>query len=560
VAGGVPAAFTAQGDSGIDVVTDANGAATAEIFPQGNPSGVTQVRIQIIRPGMAPHEPSRLTVGEGGTTVAWSAPGLTAAISGPASAGAGATLNYRIDVSNTGDLPAGDVTLTYTAPPGIVILGANPEGSIFGSRIEWRLGQLAPGAAQSLVVTCRADQPGDFNNCVSAQSSSDGLSADHCVLTRVVQPSIAVSMTGPQEANVGEQVQFAVTVRNNGSVELTGVVVTDHFEAGLEHAVSQSPIEKPLPNLAPGQEQQFAVTFRVTRAGRLCHTLTAAAASGQTATTQACIVAREAPAPQLQPGITLRTFGPQQPLQVGQTGEFVIEAANTGQVPLTSVRLAVSNSPSLKPVAATSTDNRQQVGSQLVWTIDRVDAGAVRRFQIHCQALQADAQASVRAEATAREQVQHSAEATVAIVAAETPPEPVPAQKPMPQDQAGLQVTLDDQDDPVRPGQTIRYRLMLANPGAVSDQNVAITVTLPENSTLVRLSRPRQTDIVRTSPDGRTLELSPILEVRAGETQGLDFTFEVRPAAAGRAVFRASVTSARHPTPIVVDEETTVLE
>jgi uncharacterized repeat protein (TIGR01451 family) len=552
IAGGVPAAFTAQGDRGIDVVTDANGAATVEIFPQANSAGATQVRIQIIRPGMAPHEPSRLTVGEGATTVAWSAPGLAAAISGPASAGVGATINYRIDVTNPGDMPAADVTVTYNAPPGLSMVGANPEGAIFGSRMEWRLGQLAPGAAQSLVVTCRADQPGQFNNCVWAQSA-DGLTAEHCVLTAVVQPSISVTMTGPQDATVGEQVQFAVTVRNNGGVELTGVVVTDHFEAGLEHAVSQSPIEKPLADLAPGQEHQFAVTFRVTRAGRLCHTLTATTASGQTATTQACINVREAPP--LQPGMTLRVFGPQQQLQVGQTGEFVIEAANTGQVPLTAVRLAVSNSPSLKPVAVTDTDNRQQVGSQLVWTIDRLDPGAVRRFQINCQGVQADGQAFLRAEATSREQVQQSAQGTIAIVAAAAPS--APAQKPMPQEEGALQVTVGDQDDPVRPGQTIRYRLILANTRTVSDQNVAITVTLPENSTLVRSSGATRT--VRSSPDGRTLELAPIQEIRAGETQGLEYTFEVRPTQPGRAVFRASVTSVLHPAPIVVEEETTVL-
>jgi uncharacterized repeat protein (TIGR01451 family) len=554
IVGGAPAAFTAQGDQGIDVVTDVTGAASAEIFPQAGAAGVTQVRIQIIRAGMAPHEPSRLTVGEGATTVAWSAPGLTATISGPASAGVGTTLSYRIDVSNTGDMPATDVTLTYNAPPGIAILGANPEGSIFGSRIEWRLGQLTAGAAQSLVVTCRADQPGEFNNCVSAQSAPDGLTADHCVLTRVAQPSIFVTMTGPQQATVGDQVQFAVTVRNNGGVELTGVVVTDHFEAGLEHAVSQSPIEKPLPDLAPGQEQQFAVTFRVTRAGRLCHTLTASAASGQNATAQACIDVKEAPPPQA--GLTLRAFGPQQQLVVGQSGEFVIEVSNTGQVALNAVRLAASNSPSLRAVAATEGDNRQQVGSQLVWTIDRIEAGAVRRFQINCQALAADAQAFVRADATAREQVQQSAQATVAIVAA--PAQPGPAQKPMPEEGA-LQVTVGEREDPVRLGQSVNYQLKLANTRSVSDQNVTIIVTLPENSTLVRFTRGAATELLRTSPDGRTLEFAPIREIRANETAGFEFTFEVRPGQAGRAVFRASVTSARHPTPIVVEEETTVL-
>jgi uncharacterized repeat protein (TIGR01451 family) len=556
VAGGSPASFSQQGDQAIDVVTDATGAATAQIFPQAAGAGATQVRIQIIRPGMTPHEPSRLAIGEGATTVSWSAPSLAATISGPPTAGVGTTLTYRIDVSNPGNMAATDVMVAYNAPPGIAILNSDPSGSIFGQRVEWRLGELPVGSNHTLVVNCRADEPGSFNNCVTVQSTADDLTADHCVLTQVVQPAISLNMTGPQAAEVGQQVQFVVTVRNEGGVALNDVIVTDRFDEGLEHAVSASPIEKPLGSMAPGEQKQFSITFRVAKPGRWCHSMTATTATGQTATAQACVVAREAPAPQRTPGITLRAFGPNE-MQEGHTNEYTVEVENTGQTPLTAIRLAVSASASLQATSATGSDNRQQIGSQLVWTIERMEVGAVRRFQIICQATQPDAQAFLRAEATAREQVRHTAEAGTRIVAPVSP-KSAPTQKtPPPTDEGKLQVTLADQDDPARAGQVIRYRLTLANTRGAPDQNVAISVTLPEYSTLVRVNGP--TRILRSSPDGRGHDLAPILEVRAGETRDLVYVFEVRAQQPGRAVFRATITSAREPRPIVAEEETTVL-
>lgn len=578
VAGGSPAAFTSAGDQAIDVVTDATGAATAQILPQMQGAGVTQVRVQIIRPGAASHEPSRLIVGEGSTTVAWSAPGLTVTITGPSVAAVGATLPYRIDVTNTGDMPATDVTLTYNAPPGVTILNSNPPGSVFGQRVEWRLGELTPRAARSFEVNCRADQQGDFNHCAVAQSPADNLSAENCVLTRVMQQSLSLSMTGPEEAEVGQEVQYVVTVRNEGGVELTDVIVTDRFDEGLQHAVSASPIERPLGTIAPGEQKQFAITFQVTRAGRWCHTMTATTALGQTASARACLTAREAPPPQLTPGLAVRVWGPRD-LPVGQVGEYFVEVANTGQTPLTALRVAVSNSPSLQPTTATAGDNRQQVGNQLIWTLERLEVGAARRFQVNCQAVQVDPQARVRAEATSHEQVQHAAEAITQVVAPPPPatqqapppqqappvtqpppmrkPEPSePSPAPMPADTGELQATVDDLADSVRLGQTVTYVIVIKNTRTVADQNVSLTITLPENATLVRLNGP--SGIRRVSPDGRTLDVAPVLEIRAGETLP-PYRVEVSYKQPGRAVFRAQIFSARQPQPLTVEEETTIL-
>jgi uncharacterized repeat protein (TIGR01451 family) len=564
VVGGSPAAFTPQGDQAVEVVTDATGAATAQLFPQGGSAGATQVRIQIIRPGLASHEPNRLLVGEGATTVSWSAPGLAVDVSGPATAALGTTLSYRIDVTNPGDTAAGNVTVRFHAPPGIAILNSTPAGSVFGDRIEWPLGQVAPGTVQTVVVNCRGSQAGDFNCCADARSEAANLVAEDCVLTRVVQQTMSLSMSGPERAVVGQQVQFQVVVRNEGGVPLTGVIVRDVFDAGFEHAQSASPIEKELNDIAPGQEAAFAVTFRVARAGTICHTMTATTSSGQTAQARSCLTATEPPPPQVNPAVAAQASGPAE-LAIGQTGQYLVDVVNSGEAPLTGVRVAVNPSASLQAVEATGGDNRQQVGGELVWTIDRLEPGAARRYQINCRAVQADPQASVRVVVTTREQAQDAANAVTRSTAGAQPPppaQPAPSQRPAQEAEApppvaeGLELTVDDLNDPVRSGDSITYVLIVKNARTTPDRSVAITITLPENTRLVRINGPTQ--LQRTSQDGRTLVLAPVLEMRPGETLP-PYRIEVTPQQPGRLLFRAEATSDRRPQKITVEEETTIL-
>ena len=98
-------------------------------MPQSSDPGITQVAVQIVRPPSAKGDVPRMVVGQGLTSVQWTAPGLAVRTSGPPTADAEKPVTYRVEVSNTGDLPAPNVVLAYAVPEGTVVIQQQPAGS-----------------------------------------------------------------------------------------------------------------------------------------------------------------------------------------------------------------------------------------------------------------------------------------------------------------------------------------------------------------------------------------------------------------------------------------------
>lgn len=78
-----------------------------------------------------------------------------------------------------------------------------------------------------------------------------------------------MKVSAPEQARVGDQVTFELTVTNSGQETAAGLSAKVWFDAGLAHEVGTSPIEHDLADLAPGETQKVGVAFRVVRPGRL---------------------------------------------------------------------------------------------------------------------------------------------------------------------------------------------------------------------------------------------------------------------------------------------------
>jgi uncharacterized repeat protein (TIGR01451 family) len=86
-------------------------------------------------------------------------------------------------------------------------------------------------------------------------------------------PTLELKIDGPAKAAIGSKATFELVITNAGKTAARGLLVVDHFDQGLEHAVGQSPIERPLPDLAPGESQRLGLTFRIAQSGRLAHSV-----------------------------------------------------------------------------------------------------------------------------------------------------------------------------------------------------------------------------------------------------------------------------------------------
>src|SRR5439155_15953424 len=122
---GPPASF-GRGAPWVEVPTDRAGQATAQLLPQSQEPGVTLVRVQIIRPGLARGDQPQMVVGQGTTSVQWTTPGLSVRAIGPSAVPSDGAIGYRVEVTNPGDLATRNVDLSYTPPPGVTVLNSTP--------------------------------------------------------------------------------------------------------------------------------------------------------------------------------------------------------------------------------------------------------------------------------------------------------------------------------------------------------------------------------------------------------------------------------------------------
>lgn len=83
---------------------------------------------------------------------------------------------------------------------------------------------------------------------------------------------VAVLVTGPLAAKVGDRVSFEVELVNRSGRPLEKLRVVDYFDKGFHHEASASPIEqKGTIDLAAGTSRRLTLEFLLDEPGRQCH-------------------------------------------------------------------------------------------------------------------------------------------------------------------------------------------------------------------------------------------------------------------------------------------------
>ncbi len=579
-----------EGQTSMEVTADQTGRASVEVIPVSR-SQTAQVEIKIIRPSDPNDDLPRMVVGRGFTSVTWSAPDPQVTLYGPESVQVGGVASYRADVSNAGDVVAHDFTVSATIPANMSFLQSEPPAQVIGDRLVWNLGSLAPSQWQSLAIHLRPEYEGDVRFCVRAASGDSvqqpSLSAEACVQTRVIRSSLAVRLSGPATARVGDHVTMEIEVTNTGSEPLHGVLIRNRLPFGLE-LVGQpgSVLERSLPDpLGAGESRRIELPLVVRQPGRLCQTVEVFAEGEHTAVTSGCIdVSQPAapispetpptpalppadpqpkPQPKPQPSMRVTIEGPLQ-ARVGQSVSYLMTIFNDGDVPLTGVRIVNTYEPSLYPQEASKGfDPTALRRGELVWTVDRIEPGDQVEREAKYECLRVSTAAWSRVEVVTAEQVRGTRETTTQILPGDRPadrPRP-PADEPAVRDSdpeqitGALRVSIADTRDPIAVNGTTTYIIGIENARNVSDRNVTLTIELPPGIEYVSLKGPVAAR--RLSDDQRTIEVTPIAEVRANETLH-PFYLEARGTRIGKHTVRVRVDSFRSAQPVEAETDTTV--
>jgi uncharacterized repeat protein (TIGR01451 family) len=614
IVGGPAAQWVTTGNTVIDVPTSELGQASAEIQHTEQVSGMSQINGQNIRPAEGPGG-RKYVIGNGSTTKTCTKANICINTIGPMQAAVGTTASYRIEINNPSPATATNVVVTDNPPRALTFQSSTPTADASPSGQEWKLGDLQPGQTKSIDVQFRVGEAGNFNYCATV-TADGGCTASDCITTNAAGAEarpLDVRINGPASANVGSSVDYQIEVVNVGTTAATSLIVTDTFDDGLEHAVSASPIERDIKDLAPGQSERFNVRFRVTKPGQLCQLVEVRGAGGLRSSNRACLTAivpggsrlgddsssvtdprnrdrtdrTETQPPPMSaytgPHLTVKKTGPVRK-RVGETAEFTIEVTNDGSETANNLRIADNYDQSLDPVAAT--DGWVISGGALVWTVGKLEPGKTIKRQINCECLQPTFNACNRVTVTADGIAAVAGEACLEVSRKndplrpsedpdETPPpispnpirpdagsapdaakprfEPAPRPRGGIAPATGLTLTVSEQRDPVRVGEETTYQVVLANRTNSGDRGARLSIEIPENMTLVGVEGPVRAPRILN----RTAEFEPIAELRANES----ITFQVRCRAVepGDGRFSAKVTSENQPSGARAEEPTQVV-
>jgi uncharacterized repeat protein (TIGR01451 family) len=352
---------------------------------------------------------------------------------------------------------------------------------------------------------------------------------------------------------VGGEVTFEIDITNHSQAPVTGLVLKDRFEAGLERPDHPSPIQKRLSPLAPGETQRIGLPFRAVRAGRLCHTVEILGGESVLATAEGCVVAVEgAPgagpampsssAPAEQSALSVKSNGPPQGT-VGQEIDFFITLTNTGTQELTNLKVTSHSDAALKPRQA-SEGYKQLQNGDLVWTFASLPAGQKIELGVKSRCLQAASQACNRVAVSSQEGIGGSAEACVDV--RET--RPAAAATP-----SNLSLTVTGLHNPIYAGKELTYEIRVKNSGPTPDRQVTVKATVPVNMVLNRLGTGGPTGY---EYENQVLRFAPLAQINADET--VTYRIRVRARQAGRFHFEVELSSQGLPQPRHAEEATDV--
>ncbi len=200
----------------------------------------------------------------------------------------GTEQSFTITVTNDGPSTARGVTVADVLPTELQEPVADDACQVTGRIGTCSLGDLAPGESAAVTVagTIAADATGSLSNTATATSGTPDPNGDNYADTVVVplEPQADVSLTKttstPDVALDGE-VQYLVTVRNDGPSTATGVVVEDTIEEGIALTGAEASTGTwtggtwNVGALQPGEEAEIAITGVALAEGTFTNTATA---------------------------------------------------------------------------------------------------------------------------------------------------------------------------------------------------------------------------------------------------------------------------------------------
>ncbi len=459
---------------------------------------------------------------------------------------AGAPFTYKFRVTNISDLTLSDVFVAETTSEGLEVTSANmrpieglPQQWQFSNRGQqvqgfgmddnpeftfnrqgrsWPIGTLQPGESEVIEIEARADRAGAVNSCVMA-----GYTPEFCTTMNIVAPSLRLSMVGPTQALICEDIPLRFQVTNTGSGTARDVRVRVPLEGGLRSADGQGALEINAGDIGPGQSKEVSLRARADRTGEFSTGAQAVSASGMTAE------AEQATITVIQPELQVTIDSPDTQY-LGRDVPSRVTVTNTSNFVAPDVRVNAD----LSGNARLTDEAGSGSGS---WSLGDLQPGESKSATVFISTRETG-EVRGRVTATARCVEARSDEFVTRFTG-------IPA----------LLMEVVDETDPVPMGQETVYTIRITNQGSEPATNVRVTTVLPAELEFVAArGGENNRDITGRQGENRRFEFAPLARLAPKATA--EWQVRVRAVGPGDVRFGASMTADQLTSPVEETEST----
>ncbi len=425
-------------------------------------------------------------------------------VQSPSEVPVGRSYEYQVTVSNVSENQTlEDVTVTQTSADGFSIEQAEPEAeSGENGQTSFKVGTLHPGESKTISITGLQDNEDGKIGCLTADYKPAICLAG---MVKFVKPQIQVVKEAPEQANICQPVDIRYTVKNTGSGVARNVVVTDNLPDGLILAQGQQQQQEEVRDREEGDreegdreegDRQNQVTFN---AGDLqadeSKSFTVRAIAEEVGTYGSRASAKGEEDLQARSNqVSTEFIGSELDIAIqgpstqyyDRPATYQVRVNNTGDAPAMNTQLQIQVDEQArilrvsKSAPAEATPDAE--GNTLSWNLGDIDPDQEHVVSFTINARQkADMKHVAQATSLcAREEgvAQAVVEANTAETSIATSVLTFPA----------LVLEMVDLEDPISAGQETVYRIVVRNQGSGPDNDVQISMDLPDQFEFVEAS------------------------------------------------------------------------
>lgn len=433
----------------------------------------------------------------------------------------GEEFGFSYHVTNLTNADLQNVLVSMTSASNLSVNSSEPAASRSGDGMSWAMGDFGPGETKVINVMGSAERVGTAGDCISV-SYNNYL----CATLQVVEPALALTKTATASALKCDPVILRYVVKNTGSGCADNVVIKDTLPTGLTLADGSRNVNIPVGQLCEGESKAYEVKAEANGRGTFESPAVATADGGMSANASKTSTVITEP-------VLKMTASCSDARYLGRNMTYNYTMTNSGN------GVAASSTASASIPAGTtfvSASNGGQVsGSNVVWNLGDIAAGATREFSITVRAASAgDYVSTVNGNASC---------AATASDRCSTPVEGIPA----------ILLEVVDIEDPIEIGSNTTYVITVTNQGTAPDRNIRIVCGLPGEMSYVS-----GTGSTAVSNSGQRITFAPVATLAPGAQASWRVT--VKANGAGDVRFATEMTSDQLTSPVNETEATRLYE